>query len=401
MNAKKEMGGGTPKKRILFYLDSLFMGGAEKIGIDYLNLLNEIGQYDIFLIINENNGERGNVLIDRIPKNIKYQFIVKEKTMEKLNYYKEKRKKNSFYKIMYTFYRKKKRFERRNIKKILENETYDILIDFQSLLPFENLNEKVIDWQHLPLGKIKNREKFKEFLKKIGKRIVLNEDMKKEIEEVASELVEDKVKVIPNFFDINYLKKLSTDYSKLTKKEKELIKDRYFFACCRIDKQKDLDTLIESYKILKEQYNIKEKLYIAGIGDEKERLESLVKNYNLENEIVFLGLQLNPYFWMKNAKFFIHSSHYEGFGLVLVEALITNGMVISSNCPVGPREILEDGKVGILFPVGDKEKLVEEILKVLTNEDLVEKYREEAQRKIEEFSKETVKKEIIKLLDEI
>ena len=104
---------------------------------------------------------------------------------------------------------------------------------------------------------------------------------------------------------------------------------------------------------------------------------------------------------MKNAKFFIHSSHYEGFGLVLVEALITNGMVISSNCPVGPREILEDGKVGILFPVGDREKLVEEILKVLNNEDLVEKYRKEAQRKIEEFSKETVKKEIIKLLAEI
>ena len=377
------------------------MGGAEKIGIDYLNLLSETGMYDIFLVINENNGERGNILVDRIPKNIKYQFIIKEKTMEKLNYYKEKRKKNSFYKIMYTFYRKKKRFERKNIKKILENETYDILIDFQSLLPFESLSNKVIDWQHLPLGKIKNKEKFKEFLKRIGKRIVLNEDMKKEIEKVAPELVEDKVKVIPNFFDIDYLKKLSTDYSKLTLKEKELIKENYFFACCRIDKQKDLDTLIESYKILKEQYHIKEKLYIAGIGDEKERLELLVKNYNLENEIVFLGLQLNPYVWMKNAEFFIHSSHYEGFGLVLVEALITNGMVISSNCPVGPREILEDGKVGILFSVGDKEKLIEETLKILTNEDLVKKYRKEAQRKIEEFSKERVKKEIIKLLDEI
>lgn len=67
------------------------------------------------------------------------------------------------------FYRKKKRFERRNIKKILENEIYDILIDFQSLLPFESLSNKVIDWQHLSLGKIKNREKFKEFLKKLEK----------------------------------------------------------------------------------------------------------------------------------------------------------------------------------------------------------------------------------------
>lgn len=125
------------KKRVLFYLDSLIMGGAEKIGVDYLNLLNEIDQYDIFLVINENNGERGNILIDRIPKNIKYQFIIKEKTMERLNYYKEKRKKNSFYKIMYTFYRKKKRFERRKIKEVLKEQQYDILIDFQGRIPLE------------------------------------------------------------------------------------------------------------------------------------------------------------------------------------------------------------------------------------------------------------------------
>lgn len=61
-----------------------------------MNLLNEIG-----IGQNENNGEKGKVLIDRIPKNIKYQFIVKEKTMKRLNYYKEKRKRNVLYKIMY------------------------------------------------------------------------------------------------------------------------------------------------------------------------------------------------------------------------------------------------------------------------------------------------------------
>ena len=377
------------------------MGGAEKIGIDYLNLLNEIDQYDIFLVINENNGEKGNILIDRIPKNIKYQFIVKEKTMERLNYYKEKRKKNSLYKIMYTFYRKKKRFERRNIKKILENEAYDILIDFQGRIPFNLLDRRVIVWQHLSSGEIKDKVGLRKYLNKLGKKIVICNDMKKSIENATPDLVDSKVKMIYNFFDIEKMRQLSIDYSKLTKKEKELIKERYFFACCRIDRQKDLDTLIESYKILKEQYNIKEKLYIAGIGDEKERLESLVKSYNLEKEIVFLGLQLNPYVWMKNAKFFVHSSHYEGLPTVVIEGLITNGMVISSDCPTGPREILEDGKVGILFPVGDRNGLVKGILKVLNNEDLVEKYREEAQRKIEEFSKERVKKEIIELLDEL
>lgn len=396
---KIKMGG--PKKRILFYLDSLIMGGAEKIGIDYLNLLNEIGQYDIFLVINENNGEKGKVLIDRIPQNIKYQFIIKEKTMEMLNYYKEKRKKNSFYKIMYTFYRKKKRFERRKIKEVLKEQQYDILIDFQGRIPFNLLDRRVIVWQHLPSGEIKDKVGLRKYLNKLGKKIVICNDMKKSIENATPDLVDSKVKMIYNFFDIEKMKQLSENYSKLTSKEKELIKDRYFFACCRIDRQKDLDTLIESYKILKEQYNIKEKLYIAGIGDEKERLESLVKSYNLEKEIVFLGLQLNPYVWMKNAKFFVHSSHYEGLPTVVIEGLITNGMVISSDCPTGPREILEDGKVGILFPVGDRNGLAKVILKVLNNEDLVEKYREEAKKRIEDFSKERMKKEIIELLDEI
>lgn len=377
------------------------MGGAEKVGVDYLNLLNEIGKYDIFLVINENNGKNGNVLIDRIPKNIKYQFIVKEKTMERLNYYKEKRKRNSLYKIMYTFYRKKKRFERRDISKVLEKESYDILIDFQGRIPFNLLDERVIVWQHLPSGEIKDKEGLRKYLNKLGKKIVICDDMKKSIENATPDLVDSKVKMIYNFFDIEKIKKLSEDQSKLTTKEKELIKNDYFFACCRVDRQKDLDTLIESYKILKEKYSIKEKLYIAGIGDEKERLETLIKKYNLENDIIFLGLQTNPFVWMKNAKFFVHSSHYEGFGLVLVEALITNGMVISSDCPVGPSEILENGKSGILFPVGDREKLANIILEVLNNKEIVENYRKEAKRRIKDFSKEKIREQVIELLDEI
>lgn len=397
----KKLGGGTSKKRILFYLDSLIMGGAEKIGIDYLNLLNEIGLYDIFLVINENNGEKGNVLIYRIPKNIKYQFIIKEKTMERLNYYKEKRKKNSLYKIMYTFYRKKKRFERRKIKEVLEKEKYDVLIDFQGRIPFELLDERVIVWQHLPSGEIKDKVGLRKYLNKLGKKIVICNDMKKSIENATPDLIDSKVQMIYNLFDIEKINKLADDDSWLNEKEKELIKKDYFFACCRVDRQKDLDTLIESYKILKEQYNIKEKLYIAGIGDEKERLEKLIKSYNLEKEIIFLGLQKNPYIWMKNAKFFVHSSLYEGFGLVLVEALITNGMVISSDCPVGPSEILENGKSGILFPVGDKERLAKEILNILNDEEMVKKYRNEAKRRIKDFSKEKIKEQVIKLIDEI
>ena len=72
---------------------------------------------------------------------------------------------------MYTFYRKKKRFERNKINSILEKEKYDILIDFQSILPFRTLNNKVIAWQHLYSGKIKNKEKLRKYLNKIRKKL--------------------------------------------------------------------------------------------------------------------------------------------------------------------------------------------------------------------------------------
>lgn len=55
----------------------------------------------------------------------------------------------------------------------------------------------------------------------------------------------------------------------------------------------------------------------------------------------------------KNSKLFVHSSKYEGLPTVLIEAMICNKVVISSNCPTGPKEILQNGKCGVLFPVGD------------------------------------------------
>ena len=387
-------------KKIIFYTDSLIMGGAEKIALDYVKILNESKKFDITLLINEDNGEE-NVLLDKIPKNVFYQFIVEKEIMEKLNFYRSKKQKNIIYKIPYNYYLSKRREKRKNIVNVISKMNYDYIIDFYNILPEEIIDNRVISWQHMTLKEYSKKDliNFEKRLSKMKYLVVLNEEMKKEVLDKFPQYTE-KVKVIYNFFDIDEIEKLSLDNSKLNDKEKELLKDDYFFACCRIDKQKDIDTLIESYKILKEKYNTKEKLYIAGVGDQKERLENLVKSYQLEKEIVFLGLQKNPYIWMKNARFFVHSSYREGLPTVVIEGLITNGMVISSDCPTGPKEILEEGKSGILFPVGDKNKLAEEIMKVLNNENLVKNYKEKAKKRIEDFSKEKIKKIILKLLNE-
>ena len=372
------------------------MGGAEKIAMDYLNLLNELGKYEILLLINEDNGENGNILIDRIPKNIKYKFVVDKNIIYKLNKYRELKKKNILYKIFYNYFLKKRRKNyRKNIRKIIKQENYDHLIDFYFKIPKDLLNKHSISWLHSSLkgSKPRNLKKSMERIAKTGKVVVITEDLKKEFIKYFSQY-ENKVKRIYNFFDLESTIYKSNQIDYLTIKEKELLKTDYILACSRIDDKKDLGTLIKAFKILKEKYKLKEKLYIVGNGPSKYKYENLVKKYRLEEEVLFLGTKNNPYIWMRNAKLFVHSSLKEGFGMVLVEAMICETMVISTDCPVGPSEILENGKSGILVNIGDYEKMAEEIKKYLYSKEEREKIISNASKRILDFSKEKIKKDI-------
>ena len=91
----------------------------------------------------------------------------------------------------------------------------------------------------------------------------------------------------------------------------------------------------------------------------------------------------------------IHSSKYEGFGLVLVEALILNKIVISSNCPVGPKEVLENGEIGYLYEVGDYNKLAELIIENIENSKI---NMELLNQKIQKYKKENIIKEYEELI---
>ena len=121
----------------------------------------------------------------------------------------------------------------------------------------------------------------------------------------------------------------------------------------------------------------------------------MIRNENMEKDIILLGSVKNPYPWLKKAKLFVHSSKYEGFGLVLVEALILNKKVISSACPTGPREILKNGKIGDLYEIGDYKKLAYYIVEALKNDNLD---KEQIEEEIQKFSKEVVIEEYEKLI---
>ncbi len=177
---------------------------------------------------------------------------------------------------------------------------------------------------------------------------------------------------IYNPIDFENIEKLSEAKEELPLKERKLLDSKYICSVGRLDEgQKDFTTLIKVYSNLVKKGIIEEKLVIVGDGPHKNSLETLVKDLNVEKEVIFLGKKSNPYIWIKNSKLFILSSKYEGFPTVLIEALVLNVPTVSSNCLTGPKEILETGKYGKLFEVGNEIELERMTIDVLNNPNYI------------------------------
>lgn len=136
-------------------------------------------------------------------------------------------------------------------------------------------------------------------------------------------------------------------------------------AVGRLSGEKDFETLIRSFAKIRTQKECH--LLILGEGELRTKLEMLVKELKLQDSVQLPGFSDNPYAWMSRANLFMLSSKYEGFGNVLVEAMACGTPVISTDCPSGPSEILEEGKWGGLVPVGNIELISEAMLKAISN----------------------------------
>lgn len=394
-------------KNIIIRSGSLRMGGLERVLIEVLQTIDK-NKYNITLVIDDDCGS-GNIFEKDIPKEIPYYFLKSKELIEKTEYYKE-RKKNLFYKLMYNLYMNLETFiMKENMKKLLRKfDKVDLLIDFDAgaskyINKLENIDKKAV-WIHNSIPKLKKKkskiERFGKRLENYDRVIAICDEMKEELENIYPK-IKNKIMRIYNPFDFQRILNLSDDSSELNNIQKEALKENYCLAISRLDTvQKDYFTLIKAFKILKDK-KIDKKLYIVGDGPSKKEIQNLIKEYELEEQIKLIGRFKNPYIWLKNCDFFIHSSKYEGFGLVLVEAAVLDKLVVSSNCPVGPTEILENGKSGILFEVGDAEMLADEIEKILLNKEIRKRYIENMSKRKYDFSKEKVIKEYEKLIDEL
>ncbi len=134
-------------------------------------------------------------------------------------------------------------------------------------------------------------------------------------------------------------------------------------AVGRLTEQKQFPVLLDAFARVQNRREVR--LLILGEGKDRQKLTARVRELGLDRSVSLPGFSDNPYAYMAHASVFVLSSAWEGLPGVLIEALVCGCPVVSTDCPSGPREILEAGKYGELVPVGDVEALAGAIERVL------------------------------------
>ena len=180
----------------------------------------------------------------------------------------------------------------------------------------------------------------------------------------------------------------------------EVTKSNYLLAIGRLTKQKNFHLLIEAFYQFN-KINDNYKLYIIGEGEEKKKIISRINQLKLEHKIILLGFKRNVYKYLKNSKAFILSSLWEEMGFVIIEAASCNTLIISSDCPNGPREFLNNGDAGYLFNNNSVNDLVRNLIKFDKDEKNI-KYNKIllAKKNVKKFTIFNHYKELRKILDD-
>jgi len=131
----------------------------------------------------------------------------------------------------------------------------------------------------------------------------------------------------------------------------------------RLTRQKDFHSLIRAFARARATRPCR--LIILGDGGQRDELLALAAELGVAGDVDLPGFAANPYAWMRAADLFVLSSRWEGSPNVLTEAMACGTPVVSTDCPSGPRETLQNGRFGPLVAVGDDAALGQAILDTL------------------------------------
>lgn len=365
-------------KKVIFGITGLTLGGAERVLVDLANELSK--KYDITIFTIYAGGELEKELNDKVK--LKSIYDVSYKQLSKIQ------KLTIPLKLL---------FRKNKIYKKYIKENYDVEIAFLEgpiTRLFSVKNDKVnkIAWIHNDISFVFG-DGFKAKLKrKIDNKIY---SKYKTLIFVSKENLNNFNKTYPNIkvdkkVIYNYINKDNIIRKANRYEPNEIdVNNKNFLTVARLVSQKGIDRIIEVHSKLIRQ-GLKHYFYVIGDGSEKEKLEKLIKENNVEETFILLGKKENPYPYIKKIEYFCLFSKFEGYGMVLEEAKILNKNILITN--TAAREAVEGYNKAIIT-----ENTEDGIYNVMKEKIEEEKQNENHKQEIDNGEK--IIKEIITLIE--
>ena len=343
------------KKKCLFVMPNLLGGGAERVLVNLLRHLDD-QRFECTLFLFESKG----VYLKQLPKNIKIvsagnggRFILRMPW------------------ILFLL--------------LIQTRKHDVVIAALELAPTyicflasALTNTPLVAWVHISLGEYFKRigrihEVISRFIYPHIKHIILaSESTKKSFEQWLGKKNNGKIMVIPYAIDSSVYEMHVKNHNNVTLSVNS--REPTIIAVGRLCDQKGFDILIRAHQILLKKGCI-QRLLILGEGPARPELEGLIAELRLQETVRLAGFVSNPVEFMRQSTVFVLSSRFEGFGVVLVEAMLAGIPIISTDCPDGPSDVLERGKYGVLVPVEDSNALANAIEAMLRSPEMQLQYQ--------------------------
>lgn len=404
-DGKKVMRGLCDTKKVFFLCDSAAGGGAERV-LTYLvnNVDRKNFSPSLFLLINPAKGytiapdvpvkflaqEMSSPLMDYLLLVVGYiaslPYLLKPgKLIEQAGYFKDVLKQ-----LVSGI---------RGLGRQLKQDAPDVMIVFLqnsivvTLLAcmIYRVNVPVCCSDRILLSQELNRRRFPRFnvrlLRFLFRRaagfIAVSEEARQDLI-INFQVPADRVRTIYNGLDLGEISAKSGE--PLNEFEQQLIVPGYchFVAVGRLSEQKHFSLLIKAFRKVRDEVPCR--LLILGEGEQRTELEELVRQLNLNEDVVLMGWRENPFRIMRAADIFVLSSLYEGFPNVLLEAMAVGLPVISTKCPSGPAELLEEGEFGVLVPPDNVYALAHEMRKMAEDKAFRAHMAARAQERVRDFS---------------
>lgn len=358
--------------KLMYCLNSLkIKGGLERVLCERVNYMYENFNYDIILVTTDQNNEN---LSYKLDKRIKVKDL-------NINYFE-----NNYKNIVLRYFFNIKRYvlHWKRFLKIIRKEKPDFIISFgyedKIIFPFlKKGNFKLIREFHI--GKYKEKKSIINNIKDILNKILLKKYDKYITLTLADKILRKDNKII---VISNPLTNIPLESSKCENKK--------IISVGRLEYQKGYDILIEVWKIISEKYP-NWVLEIYGEGSDRKKLQEKINSLGLQETFLLKGTTENIQEKYLESSIYVMSSRFEGFGLVLIEAMSFGLPVVAFDCPCGPSEIITNNKDGFLIRFNNIEQMAKKIEELIIDKEKRKTFGSIGKKNVQRFSQEKIMKQ--------